>query len=198
MAQKKFKVGQELRPAETLRSLFHTYFIMAVAVFVLPWYLLMIVFAPAIAVLIGTFILFVIGAFVLYWIGLYTETFVYTLSDEEIVWHRGVWFRETGIVPYNRITNVDIAQGPVSRRIGIASLKLQTAGYSGASRSATRPAEITIEGLKNFMELRDTIMGFVHGRGPAAVGTYAGSDAKDERVFNELVKIRKLMEKRSA
>jgi len=195
-ARAKVPLGEELRPAEKLRQLFHTYFLLAVTFLVLPWYLPVLVFAPAFAVMIVTFVLLVVGAFILYWIGLFSETFVYTLSHDEIVWHRGVWFRETGIVPYNRITNVDIAQGPVSRRIGIASLKIQTAGYSGASRSATRAAEITIEGMANYTELRDAIMGFVHGKAPGAVGTYTGLKTHDdERVVSELVKIRKLLEK---
>jgi membrane protein YdbS with pleckstrin-like domain len=55
----------------------------------------------------------------------------YELRDDEINWKRGVWFRTTGIVPYNRITNLDVRQGPFMRYLGISTLAIQTAGYSG-------------------------------------------------------------------
>ncbi len=58
-----------------------------------------------------------------------------------------------------------------------------------------RSSEIKIEGMKNFEELRETIMGLVGGKKPVAVETYdeeaAGSD-----VLKELVRIRKLLEKK--
>ncbi|MEM2082887.1 MAG: PH domain-containing protein [Nitrososphaerota archaeon] len=34
--------------------------------------------------------------------------FFYKLTEDEIIWKRGVWFKSTGIVPYNRITNIDV------------------------------------------------------------------------------------------
>jgi len=39
----------------------------------------------------------------------------YELREDEISWKRGVWFQTTSVVPYNRITNPDIKQGPVRR-----------------------------------------------------------------------------------
>ena len=65
------------------------------------------------------------------WVRLYYESMWYELRDDEMSWKRGVWFRRTGIVPYNRITNLDVIQGPVMRRLGISTLSIQTAGYSG-------------------------------------------------------------------
>ncbi len=104
-----------------------------------------------------------------------------------------MWFKKTGIVPYNRITNIDITQGPISRKLGIATLKIQTAGYSGQQARA----EIKMEGIEQFEELREFIMEFVRGKKPVAVETY-----KDEsiglKILNELVKIRKLLEKSPA
>ncbi|MDD3977394.1 MAG: PH domain-containing protein, partial [Methanomicrobium sp.] len=49
------------------------------------------------------------------WNELYYKSIVYNLNNTEMTWKRGVWFRQTGIVPYSRITNVDIAQGPLMR-----------------------------------------------------------------------------------
>jgi uncharacterized membrane protein YdbT with pleckstrin-like domain len=92
-------------------------------------------------------------------------------------------------VPYDRITNVDIAQGPISRRLGIAALKIQTAGYSGE-----RKAEIRLEGIENSEELRESIMNSVRGQKPQAVETYAGGKEVDSRIVQELCKIRELLE----
>ena len=115
----------------------------------------------------------------------------YTLTEDEIMWQRGVWFKKTGIVPYNRITNVDVSQGPVSRMLGIAFLKVQTAGYSAPSGSGGA-AELRIEGVRQYEELQNVIMEFVRGKKPVAVETY-----ERDTVLEELVKIRKLLEKSS-
>jgi membrane protein YdbS with pleckstrin-like domain len=119
---------------------------------------------------------------------------VYKLTKDEIEWRRGVWFKKTGIVPYNRITNVDILQGPFSRMLGIASLKIQTAGYSAPSGGFSSMAEIRIEGMEDFEELREMMMKFVRGRKPMAVETYEEDDI-DLKILKELMKIRKLLEK---
>ncbi|MCZ7406160.1 MAG: PH domain-containing protein, partial [Candidatus Methanoperedens sp.] len=132
--------------------------------------------------------------FVSYWIPKYYDTMLYKLTQNELIWRRGVWFKNTGIVPYNRITNIDIVQGPVSRNLGIASIKIQTAGYSGPANGG-RIAEITIEGMEQFEDLRELIMGFVRGNKPLAVETY--EEDVNLKILDELVKIRELMEKSS-
>ncbi|MGQ9781071.1 MAG: PH domain-containing protein [Nitrososphaeria archaeon] len=71
-------------------------------------------------------------------------------------------------MPYNSITNIDVTQGPLSRSLRIASLKIQTAGYSAQKASA----EIKIEGVEDYEALRDTIMGHVKGEKPQAVETF--------------------------
>jgi len=95
------------------------------------------------------------------------------------------------IVPYNRITNIDIVQGPISRCLGIASIRIQTAGYS-ARQCGGMLAEIRIEGMEQFEELRELIMGFVRGKKPLAVETY--EEDINSKILNELVKIRELIE----
>ena len=66
---------------------------------------------------------------------LYYVSMWYELKDDEMSWKRGVWFRRTGILPYNRITNLDVIQGPVMRMLGISTLSIQTAGYFWAGCS---------------------------------------------------------------
>jgi membrane protein YdbS with pleckstrin-like domain len=129
------------------------------------------------------------------WNSLYYDSIVYHLNETEMTWKRGVWFRQTGIVPYNRITNVDIVQGPLMRIFGISNLRIQTAGYS-----AQNVAEIRISGIEEPEPLREMIMGFVRSRGPVAAAT-GGDDSENPgqvstgEILDELREIRKILNK---
>ena len=104
------------------------------------------------------------------WNSLYYKSVIYHLNRTEMTWRRGVWFRQTGIVPYNRITNVDIVQGPLMRLFKISNLRIQTAGYS-----AQKTAEISIKGIVEPEPLRGMIMDFVRQKGAVSAAT-GGSD----------------------
>ncbi len=79
----------------------------------------------AVAIIVG--IILVIVVLYLIWVKMYYDSMWYELHDDEMRWKRGVIFRSTGIVPYNRITNIDIKQGPVMRALGISTVSVQTA-----------------------------------------------------------------------
>ena len=83
---------------------------------------------------------------------MYYDSMWYELHDDEMRWKRGVIFRSTGIEPCNRITIIDIRQGPVIRALGISTVSIQTAGYSGAA-----VPEIRIETIEHADELRELI-----------------------------------------
>jgi hypothetical protein len=139
--------------------------------------------------LIGVLALIVIFVF---WVGLYYGSMWYELRDDEMSWKRGVWFHRTGIVPYNRITNLDIIQGPVMRTLGISTLSIQTAGYSGQA-----VPEIRIEGIEHAEELRELIRSLVrqstsHDDGTG--GGMPGAVSNDQKIIEELIKIRMLLE----
>ncbi len=195
----KIKVGEEFRPAQQFKSLYYIYLILGTLFGILPWCIPMAYFigqasdnAPFVVTFFFLMPLLSFLIFVAYWIPKYYDTMLYKLTDNEVVWRRGVWFKKTGIVPYNRITNIDIAQGPISRMLGIASLKIQTAGYSAPSGGK---AEIRIDGMEQFEELRELIMSFVRGKKPVAVETY--EEDVNSKILDELVKIRKSLEKSS-
>ncbi len=187
---KKIELGKEFRPERELKKVYRTYLLLFLVFTFLPWYIPILLFAPWIAgAIVG--VVYLAGAlFFLYWIDLYCDSIVYKFTENEIIWRRGVWFKNTGIVPYNRITNVDISQGPIARHFGLGTLKIQTAGYS-----AQTGAEVSITGIRNFEELRDFIMGFVEGKKAEAVGTYDVEDTQ-EKILGELVRIREILEKR--
>ena len=183
-------LGQQFKPSLQLRSLYYAYLGIISCVVVLPWYIPLLVMGPLWAILAATVATVIALVILLYWIPRYYHTIFYTLTETEIVWRRGVWFRNTGIVPYNRITNVDIGQGPISRKLGIAALKVQTAGYSGQ-----QSAEIRLEGIENSEELRETIMSSVRGRRPEAVETYGAEEKNVAKILAELTRIRELIER---
>ena len=148
-----------------------------------------------ILIVIGLAVLGVCVVFACIWAPLYYKSVVYHLNDTEMTWKRGVFFRKTGIVPYNRITNVDIVQGQVMRLFGISHLKIETAG-GGASKSS---AEIQLEGISDPEPLRQLIMDFVRGQKPAAAATgteYKSQNADLQALLEEVAAIRRLLEER--
>jgi len=101
-------------------------------------------------------------------------------------------------VPYNRITNISIYQGPISRHYGLGKLSIQTAGFSGTSSSGAKVAEAVIFGVKNFEEIKDVIINFVRGIRPEAVEAEAElkpSKDMNQQILAELRKIRKTLQK---
>jgi membrane protein YdbS with pleckstrin-like domain len=137
----------------------------------------------------GVLVLFVIFVF---WVRLYYVSIWYEMKEDEMSWKRGVWFRRTGIVPYNRITNLDVIQGPVMRTLGISTLSIQTAGYSGQD-----VPEIRIEGIEHAEELRELIRSLVRPSDRQGDGTGGGipiAGTNDQKIIEELIKIRLLLE----
>jgi membrane protein YdbS with pleckstrin-like domain len=140
--------------------------------------------------------------FFAYWTNLYYQSMWYELHEDEMRWKRGVWFRTTGIVPYNRITNLDLKQGPVMRWLHISTLSIQTAGYSGQA-----VPEIRIEAIEHAEELRELIRTLVRQSGsgiqndgtgtPAPVQVATGSMSTNLQMLDELKKIRTLLEQKN-
>jgi len=132
------------------------------------------------------------------WVKLYYASMWYELRDDEMSWKRGVIFRTTGIVPYNRITNLDLRQGPVMRALGISTLSIQTAGYSGQA-----VPEIRIEAIVHAEELRELLRTMVRscsgrgdGTGTGAPEAAPAGSAVNLQILEELKRIRVLLEER--
>ena len=129
------------------------------------------------------------------WTGMYYASMWYELREDEMSWKRGVWFRRTGIVPYNRITNLDLVQGPVMRALGISTLSIQTAGYSGKA-----VPEIRIEAIEHAEELRELVRTMVRGHsggdgtGSGAVPSGGRLLTIEMQILDELKKIRAVLE----
>jgi hypothetical protein len=187
------ELGKEFRPAGQMKQLYYAYLTLFILVGVLTWFVPVLIFAPVeVSVFLVVLVLAVILS-VVFWIPRYYESIRYLLDESEVEWRRGVWFRNTGVVPYNRITNVDTSQGPLSRSLDIASLKIQTAGYSGQASGLGKPSEISINGIQDFEGLREQILNKVRMRRPTAVETF--EEDTDSRILEELVRIRELLKR---
>jgi len=147
------KIDKEFKPASQLKKLYYSYMFIVIVFFILLFQAPILLFAPPLAGFIVTLFIsvpiLIIFIFTGFWIPKYYGTIFYKFTRNEIFWRRGVWFRATGIVPYNRITNIDISQGPISRSFGISSLRIQTAGYSVGTKAS---AEIRLDGIRNRSE----------------------------------------------
>lgn len=192
-----FPLNAPFKPSSSIIVWFTLNFILLVAfiiiVFPLPMYVFSEIGAGAFSMILGGMMV----AIVLFaiWAKLYYESMWYELHEDEMRWKRGVIFRRTGIVPYNRITNIDIRQGPVMRWLGISTLSIQTAGYSGRAQ-----AEIRIEGIVHAEELRELIRGMVRtcsggdGTGTGKTAPGAPPMATEHQILEELRAIRELLE----
>ncbi|MCG7840933.1 MAG: PH domain-containing protein [Methanomassiliicoccales archaeon] len=191
----KVELNKEFKADPVLKSYFLAFMLLLLAVIILPWWLPMMTLTTweeggQGATLSALVILVIFLAPMIVWNQLYYRSLVYGLTDDEVVWSRGVLFRKTSIVPYAKITNVDIHQGPLMRRFGIYGLNVQTAGYSvqQAGRS-----EISIIGVKDHDRLRNLIMENVR---KSKVGTpHARPLGTEELMLEELKKIRDLLER---
>jgi len=136
--------------------------------------------------------------FVAYWIQRYYKSIVFTLTTDEVMVERGVWWRMKQVVPYARVMSIDVIQGPISRRYGVGSAQIYTAGYTGRAGGTAGPgsrgAESSIWGVPNFVEIKDAIIAQVRLRplfgAPKAGPADVGSD-----ILQELKRIRKELAK---
>lgn len=202
-------INEQFGAHPDLKKLYYTYLTIATIIFlawILPVTTVAFIFLPFnSALIVATFLLvplFLLIIFTGYWITQYYASISYTLTDNEIVVHKGVWWKKRGYVPYNRITNINIEQGPVSRHFQLGTVLIQTAGFSGGAGSAggLKPAEAVIFGVKNFEEIKDKIMNFVRETRPVAVEARAEALAPQDvsrQILAELKKISKALEKKT-
>jgi len=125
----------------------------------------------------GVLVLVVFG-FLTWWIPAFFRTADYRLGDDELEYRRGVFFRQKTTVPYDRITNVNAAQGPLQRLVGAGAVGIHTAGYGGQTG-----AELTIGGVGDYEEIKDQILTKVRGRPPMA--TESGGTADPSGDFTD-------------
>jgi putative membrane protein len=125
------------------------------------------------------------------------HTLRYDFGDDGISMRWGLLFGREVHLTYPRIQDIHLRSNVIERWLGLGRLLIQTA--SGSSK-----AEMTIEGVLEFEELRDFIYERMRDAGDAgkadAVSTAANGSAQDltgvlQSVAGELREIRKMLER---
>ncbi len=93
-----------------------------------------------------------IAIFTHVWLGIALRRVRYRVDPRGMEIVRGVFFRSVVAVPRSRVQHTDVAQGPVQRRYGIATLTMHTAGTQNSS------VEITGLSHETALEIRDYFM----------------------------------------
>lgn len=196
------RLNEPFGPVPTYKSYLAIYSVLYVMMIWLPITCIY-VFIPEIDLMLrvvaAVTTLIIVAGLTVFWSFFYFNSIQYMMNDTEITWKRGVFFKKTGIVPYNRITDVMISQGPIMRIFGISHVGIQTAG----GRTPNGNSEIRIEGQLHATELRAIMMDHIRSinqAGGATVGvaetvkhTQTGSDGE---LLEEIRKIRELLEKK--
>ena len=166
-------------------------------------FLILLIF-PAVLVIAGApivvpLIFFIAWVVLFLSISLYLPAFYrsleYSIDADAVRLKKGVFWKRRTTVPYAKITNIDITQGPVERHYQLSKLHIQTAG----SNTANNPtAEIMMYGITDPEAAKDQIMGRIQK--PAATevaGAASSTDAQDtlQAILQELRAIRKAVEK---
>ena len=97
---------------------------------------------------------------ILLWIPAFYRSLEYVVDSDSVKSKKGVFWRERVTVPYPKITNMDVTQGPVQRMFNIGTIYVQTAGAGGAPGAQ---AELKLLGVRDLEGLKDTIMERVRG-----------------------------------
>jgi len=70
---------------------------------------------------------------ILLWIPAFYRSLEYVVDSDSVRMKKGVFWRKRVAVPYPKITNVDVTQGPIQRMFSIGTIHVQTAGAGGNS-----------------------------------------------------------------
>lgn len=94
--------------------------------------ILAIVFLGARGVAVPVVALVLVGAFVVWYPQARYDRWRWRLTDLAVELERGVVIRQAEALPYFRIQQIDVNQGPVDRMLGLASLQVTSASASGS------------------------------------------------------------------
>lgn len=142
------------------------------------------------------FINLVIYSIVLTLVKLWIKNLKYTIEEERIRLNKGIITKIEQTIPFKAVTDFQLHRSLYDRVLGIASIKIQTAGQTQNPSGY----EAVFSGLTNWEslieELREQIMHVQRG-GFAARGVVDTNETPDiSDLITEVKKIREILEKR--
>ncbi len=140
---------------------------------------------------------------VIIWIPAAFRALEYYIDEEGVKMKGGVVWKKFVTVPYPKITNVDVTQGPMQRYYNIGTIHVQTAGAGGQQG---QKAELKMNGIRELEKIRDIVVGKVKdstytlsnagiGEGKTQPDTIDKTSIFGD-ILKELKQIRTLIEKR--
>lgn len=86
---------------------------------------------------------------------LYWRRFEYRVGDSEIRIDSGIFSRTHRSIPFDRVQDVDIIQGPVARLLGLAAVKFETGGSAGKDEGVLQAVSLDrAEALRELVRAR--------------------------------------------
>lgn len=86
----------------------------------------------------------------------YWKSYSYLFDKDGYHQNHGIFFKHTIFIPYNKISEIDLHQGPLERHLGLASLKIYTMGISTSPQSP-RMGQIYLR-FHEAIKIRDSIL----------------------------------------
>ena len=87
------------------------------------------------------------------WARRHYERLSCTLTDRALILKKGVWFRSETTVPLDRIQDVSVRHGPILDRLGIATMRVETAGSGSGGTTG-----INLTGVVDTPAFRDRVL----------------------------------------
>jgi len=141
----------------------------------------------------------VVMGLILVWIPPFYRSLEYVIGSDSVKMKKGVIWKRRVTVPYPKITNVDVTQGPLQRAFNLGTIHVQTAGAGGAQGAR---AEIVLLGVRDLEEVKERIMerskGYMRPRSDDVKGKIEEISDSDifGRMSEELRAIREILEKK--
>jgi putative membrane protein len=127
---------------------------------------------PSLPLILGFLLLGVVA--VVLWELAYVRRFEYTVTEDTFDIASGVLSRRAREIPYERVQNVDISENVFQRLLGLAELRIETAGGSGTEATLRYVSRAEATRLQELLGER--------GRA-AAAGTDDGTEQDTETLF---------------
>lgn len=74
------------------------------------------------------------------------------VRSHDIAYEKGVIWRQTTILPLSRIQHTEIHRGPLERKLGLASLRLYSAGGMSADLNISGLSHIACKDIRQFIQ----------------------------------------------
>jgi uncharacterized protein len=145
-------------PESQLKQVWHFINFVIMFFIILSFVILMLATNTFWVLAIGLLFTIIVDAFYIWYISAFYRSLEYQIAPEGLKAKKGVFWRKKTSVPYRKITNIDISQGPLERFYGLSKVHIQTAGSSGAEHSQ---AELVFHGIRDSEDLKDSILAYI-------------------------------------